>query len=100
MIQTRMRTNRLSNDDLLDALAAALREEGFLVARVIALLIEIEERRLHLELACSSMFDSCTRRLGMSEGEAYRRITAARLAKRFPQVADAIRAQRVHLSSV
>ncbi|MFO0736889.1 MAG: HNH endonuclease [Labilithrix sp.] len=91
---------RLSNEELLSTLSATWREEGVLVARVIVMLMEVEDRRLHLELACSSMFDFCTRRLGMSEGEAFRRITAARLSKRFPPVLEAVRKQRVHLSSL
>ncbi|MFO0742908.1 MAG: hypothetical protein U0270_43940 [Labilithrix sp.] len=91
---------RLSNEELLSTLSATWCEEGVLVARTIVMLMEVEDRRLHLELACSSMFDLCTRRLGMSEGEAFRRITAARLAKRFPPVLDAMRKQYVHRSSL
>jgi hypothetical protein len=93
-----MNEHRMSNDELLMALANALRDEGALVARVIMMLIEVEDRRLHLQLACPSLFDFCTRRLGMSESEAFRRIAAARLANRFPQVLEAIRMQKVHLS--
>ena len=55
-----------------------------LTARLIVLLIEVEERRLDLRSAFTSMFDFRQRRLGMSQGEAFRRITAARLMKRFP----------------
>lgn len=53
-------------------------------AELVAHLGEVEERRLHLEAACSSMFDYCVRRLGLSEDEACRRIEVARLARRFP----------------
>lgn len=100
MVERIMIQQRLSNEELLSTLSATWREEGVLVARTIVMLMEVEDRRLHLELACSSMFDFCTRRLGMSEGEAFRRITAARLAKRFPPVLDAMRKQYVHLSSL
>src|SRR5262245_54490817 len=64
----------------LEALLASCRRS---IARLIAHLAEVEERRLHLRKACSSMFVYCTR-LGMSEDEACRRIDAARLASRFP----------------
>src|SRR5262245_36720281 len=65
----------------LEGLLASCRRSG---ARLIAHLAEVEERRLHLRMACSSMFVYCTARLGMSEDEACRRIDAARLARRFP----------------
>lgn len=67
---------------------------------MIVYLVEIEERRIHLELACSSMFDFCTRKLGFSEGEAFRRLTAARLVRRFPALLDVIASGRIHLSSL
>ena len=89
-----MNEYRMSDEELLAALSTAWRDEGVLMGRVIAMLVEVDDRRLHLELACSSLFDFCTRRLGMSEGEAFRRMTAARLVRRFPQILDAIRAQR------
>src|SRR6476469_9994535 len=69
-------------------------------ARMIAHLVEVEERRLHLKAACSSMFDFCVRRLHMSEGAAFRRINAARLVRRFPQLSDAIESGVVHLSTL
>lgn len=46
------------------------------------------------------MFDFCTRRLGMSEGAAFRRIDAARLAKRFPMLARAIERGDVNLETL
>jgi hypothetical protein len=63
-------------------------------------LVEIQERRLHLELACSSMFVFCTTKLGLSEGTANRRIMAARLIRRFPRLLEAIASGRIHLSNV
>ncbi len=90
----------MSNDELVEALKAAGRDESALVARVITMLMEVEARQVHLELACSSMFEFCVRRLNMSEGEAYRRIAAARLAKEFPEVLEALRTRRVHLTNV
>ena len=46
------------------------------------------------------MFDFCQRRLGMSEGAAFRRITAARLVKRFPALLDRIEKGQLHLSTL
>ncbi|AKU99154.1 hypothetical protein AKJ09_05818 [Labilithrix luteola] len=90
----------LSNEEILVALKSFVGAERQSLARVIVYLVEIEERRIHLELGSSSMFDFCTRRLGFSEGEAFRRLTAARLARRLPVLLDAIASGRIHLSSL
>ena len=44
------------------------------------------------------MFDYCVRRLNMSEDEAYRRIEAARLVRRFPRLLEMLGAGQVSLS--
>src|SRR5215471_16332030 len=67
---------------------------------MLAHLVEVEERRLHLEAACPSMFQFCVRRLGMSEDEACRRIHAARLARRFPDLLARIERGDLTLSTV
>ncbi|AKU95583.1 hypothetical protein AKJ09_02247 [Labilithrix luteola] len=90
----------MSNEEILVELKSFVGAESRSLARLIVYLVEIEERRLHLELACSSMFDFCTRRLGFSEGEAFRRLTAARLVRRLPVLLDAIASGRIHLSSL
>lgn len=90
----------MGNDELLTSLRMALSQECRLVVQLIAGLMEVEQRRLHLESACSSMFEFCVRKLGMSEGEAFRRLCVARLAKRFPALLVAIRERRLHLSSI
>jgi 5-methylcytosine-specific restriction endonuclease McrA len=67
---------------------------------VVAHLAEVEERRLHLKAAASSLFDYCLRRLGFSESEAFHRITAARLARRFPMIFELLAARSIHLSAL
>jgi hypothetical protein len=63
-------------------------------------LVEVEDRRLHLKAACSSLFEFCLRRLHMSEGAAFRRINAARLVRRFPSLLGHIESGAVHLSTL
>ena len=46
------------------------------------------------------MFDFCTRGLGLSENEAFRRIAAARLGRRFPIVHSLLASGAVHLSTL
>src|SRR6266705_1775237 len=69
-------------------------------ARLIAHLAALEERRLHLEAGSSSLFDYCLRRLDLSESEAFHRITAARLARRFPAIFGLIEQRTLHLTAV
>src|SRR5438128_803237 len=95
-----MRLTDLSNDELLASLKTLLADGNRIVAKVIAYLVEVEERRLYLELACPSMFVFCTRKLGMSVGEAHRRLLVARLVYRFPPLLEAIASGRIHLTNV
>ncbi len=90
----------LSDEELLSGVQASLGEERRWVARVVSYLAEIDKRRLYAESACSSLFDFCQRRLGMSEGEAFRRMTAARIARRFPLIIALLDRGDVHLSGL
>ena len=81
-----MKLTDLSDAQLLDSLKTLCGQGRVVLARLLAHLVEVEERRLHLEAACPSMFQFCVQRLGMSEDEACRRIHAARLARRFPDL--------------
>jgi hypothetical protein len=90
----------LSNDALLDNAHRLLGSERQIVAKLAAHLAEVETRRLHLEAGYSSLFDFCVRHLRMSEGEAYRRIVAARLGTRFPVVFERLASGAVHLSAL
>ncbi len=67
---------------------------------VIELLIEVEERRLDLRSACSSLYDFCMRRLGLSDSAAQRRMTVARMAKRFPCLLGHLESGKIHLSTL
>src|SRR6202030_4280698 len=90
----------LSDEQLLSSLSAVCFETRRLLGRLLVHLIEVEARRLDLRSACSSLFDFCQRRLGMSESEAVRRIDAARLVKRFPCLLAHIERGDIHLSAL
>ncbi len=91
---------KLSDDELIRSLQLLVGSERRGVARVIAHLAEVEERRLHLKVGNSSLFDYCLRRLALSEGEAFRRVTAARLARRFPLILQMVAEGDIHLSAI
>src|SRR5579859_4072972 len=90
----------LSDVQLLEGLTSLVGQGRAVLARLLAHLVEVEERRLHLEAACPSMLQFCVQRLGMSEDEACRRIHAARLAHRFPDLLVRIERGELTLSTV
>ena len=77
---------QLSDDALLEEVTRAAAGERRATARLIALLGELDARRLYLAQGCSSLFTYCTRVLHLSEHAAYGRIEAARAARRCPEV--------------
>ena len=89
-----------SDQDLLSDVSALVGSERELTSKLIVYLAEIEERRLHLEMGFSSMFEFSVKRLRMSEGEAYRRIVAARLGRRFPVIHALLASGAVNLSTL
>ena len=90
----------LSDDELLVRLRGHVGKGHVWQAELIAYLVEIEDRRLERVHACSSMWDFCTRKLGMSESEAQRRIAAARVVRRFPHVLGLISRGEIHLCAL
>jgi hypothetical protein len=89
-----------SDNELLSAVGKLIGTQREVTAKLVAYLAEIEERRLHLLAGFSSMFEYCVRELGLSEGEAFRRLVAARLGRRFPVVHALLATARVHLSAL
>jgi hypothetical protein len=88
----------MSDVELVGRLKELLGEERRLTAAVLLHLGEVEARRLYSPAACSSMHVYCVRVLGMSEDQAFKRIRAARAARRFPVVERAVADGVLHLS--
>ena len=95
-----MNLRERSDEQLLSEVTKLVGSHRELTARLVAHLAEIEERRLHLLGGYSSMFEFCTKALGLGEGEAFRRILAARLARRFPVVYSLLASRAVNLSTL
>jgi len=90
----------MSDQALLEeARGAAIRERSA-TTRLIALLMEVDARRLYLGEGYSSLFTYCTRELRLSEHAAYGRIQAARTARRFPRVLELFESGDVTLTTV
>jgi hypothetical protein len=89
-----------SDDELLSDVTTLVGSHRDLTAKLVAYLAEIEERRLHLLAGFSSMFDFCINSLRLGEGEAFRRILAARLGRRFPIIFSLLASGAVNLSTL
>jgi len=90
----------LCNEDLISATREILRRGCVVEADLLVHLAEIEERQLHLEMACPSMFAFCVMKLGFSEDATYNRLGVARAARQLPAILDALRSGEVHLSGL
>src|SRR5256885_8048993 len=88
----------LSSSDLLAKTRELARESCSVEAELLVHLGEVDERKLYLECAFSSIFAFCVEELGFSEDAAYYRIHVARAARRMPAIIDGIRLGRVHLA--
>ncbi len=92
--------NGISDDVLLERLATLVRRQNALTTALLAHLGEVDRRRLYLREACSSMHRYCVERLGLSDGAAYKRIHAARAARRFPVLLTMIEQGQLHLKGI
>ncbi len=90
----------LSNDELLARLRTHVGRGNTWLAGLLAYLAEVDARRLYAEQACTSTWDFCVRRLGMSESEAQRRIAVARLVRSFPLAAGYLERGEIHLCAL
>ncbi len=85
---------------LLTDLSKLVDQDRATSARLLAHVAEVDARKLYLPAAYPSMFEYCVRELHMSEGTAFKRIRAARAARRFPAIFEAVADGRLHLSAI
>src|SRR5262245_48786435 len=90
----------LSNHALGRELTAAIAREDVGTATVLDHIAEYDERKLYRPAGYPSMFAYCVEVLHRSEEAAYKRIRAARAARRFPVIFDMVADGRLHLSGV
>jgi hypothetical protein len=89
----------LSNPALLHGLASLVTRDCATTAAMLAHLAEVDERKLYRPAAYDSMFLYCVHELHMSEDVAYKRITAARAARRFPGILPMVADGRLNLTA-
>ncbi len=90
----------IPDNDLLDRLSHLVGQSRRLESELVAHIAEVDERRLYAQKAFPSMFAYCTEVLHLSGAEAYLRITAARLSRKYPAVLTMLADGRLHLSGI
>ena len=96
----RIPVSRLSNDALIQELEQNVTQDGPHTARQVALIAEVERRRLFAPEGYPSMYAYCVGRLHLSEDAAYKRIQVARFSRRYPSVLEALVEGHVHLTGL
>ena len=92
--------SHLSDPDLVRDLKGLVSKDHTTTAEMLAHLAEVDARKLYLPAAHPSMFSYCVHELGLSEETAFKRIRAARTARQFPAIFEAVADGLLHLSSV
>jgi len=85
---------------LLRDLASLVARDRATVSEMLQHLGEVDDRRLHLPAGHASLYSYCVAELRMSEDTAYKRIQAARAARKFPGILDRLEDGRLHLTAV
>jgi len=90
----------LSDRELVDSLDRVAERDRATNAEIIAHLVLIEDRRIHLDWGYPSLFVYCTERLRFSEDCAYKRIQTARAAARSPEILEYLEGGELTLSTI
>jgi hypothetical protein len=91
---------RMSDRELLAETQRVVDADRRTTAELLALLAEVDTRKLYRGEGHSSLFTYCTHVLRLSEPAAYSRITAARAAKHFPTVLTRVANGDVTLTTI
>ena len=95
-----LRLDEVTDERLLECVEVLVRRSNETTAELLVYLAEVDSRGLYLGQASASLFAYCVERLHMSEAAAWKRITAARTARRFPRLLEMIARGEIHLSGV
>src|SRR6185312_13987659 len=90
----------LTDSELTEKIKSLAREERELTKNIIEHIAEIDRRKTFLAMAYSSLYEYLTKEIGYSAGAAQRRIDAARLLERVPEVAAKIESGAINLSQI
>jgi hypothetical protein len=92
--------SKLADRQLLSDVTAAAGHQSRATGTLIALLAEVDARRLYLGEGCASLFTYCTQVLHLSEHAAYGRIEAARATRKFPLILERFADRSLTLTTI
>ena len=92
--------SHVADPDLARELASLAAQDRSTTAAFLARIAEFDGRRLYLPAGFPSMYSYCVHELRLSEDSACKRIKAARTARQFPAIFDAVADGRLHLTAV
>ncbi len=92
--------SEISNTELAERIGILQSKERSVVLKFLIHLGEFDKRGLYLTQGYSSLFDYCTRKLNLSEGSAFRRITASRFLREHPKCIDSYLKGDITLCSI
>src|SRR5258705_6191572 len=92
--------SRLSNAEVERELAERVTQGWNDTAVVLALIAEVDERRLYVPAGYPSMFAYCVEKLHFSEDAAYKRIRVGRLCRQFPALFEKVARGELHLAAL
>jgi hypothetical protein len=90
----------VSDAVLLGDLAALVARDRLTTAELLSHIAEVDARRLYVPAGYSSMHAYCVEELRLSEDASFRRIRAARAARSFPVLFEALAEGKLHLAAV
>ncbi len=88
----------ISNDELLFRTETLVQTERKIMHLVLTHVLEIMDRKLYADMGFDSMYTMMTKKYGYSEPSALRRIDAAKLLRKVPDVAERLKAGTLNLS--
>ncbi len=91
---------KLNNHQLHEKIKSLAAEERTLTKEIVEYISELDRRKLYLDMACSSLYEYLTTVIAYSEGAAQRRIDAARLMQRVPEISNKIESGALKLSQI
>ena len=98
LAEENMNLKNVSNEVLLLRTENLVHTERKIMHLVLIHILEIMDRKLYADLGYDSMYTMITKKFGYSEPSALRRIDAAKLLKKVPEVADRINSGALNLS--
>jgi 5-methylcytosine-specific restriction endonuclease McrA len=90
----------LSDKELLNQLKTLVRKEHDVTLEILPHLLEVDQRKLYLELGYPSIYRYCREHLNYSESSTNRRLAAARCCRHFPKVYELLGKRKISLVTV